>query len=280
MNQQGRSYPSDLTNQQWESIKDLIPTARRGGRRRTTDIRKVIDAFFYLNRTGCGWRYLPKEFPPWPTVYDYFTKWRISGVLENILMYLARVVRVNSGRDETPSVLIIDSQTAKAHFGESRGYDGFKKIRGRKRHIIVDTLGIIHGVRVSPANVGDVKDGLELLRMKKESLEKRGLLAIYADGGYRNKFEDKVFEMFKTRPIILRSKVVRTTSPRAIDKYSKINTVARNNLAPTRWIVERTFAWFNHYRRLARDFEKKTAHSEAMINLAMTQILLRKIHPS
>ena len=180
MNQIGRSYPSDLTNQQWDVIKDLIPPARRGGRKRTADVRKVLDAVFYLNRTGCGWRYLPENFPPWRTVYEYFSKWRSTRVLEVICEELSKIARKQSGKEEIPSVLIIDSQSAKAQFGESRGYDGFKKVRGRKRHIIVDTLGIVHGIRISPANVGDVNEGIEL----------------YADGGYRHKFADAMVETF------------------------------------------------------------------------------------
>ena len=279
MNQLGRSYPSDLTNQQWDVIKDLIPPARRGGRKRTADVRKVLDAVFYLNRTGCGWRYLPENFPPWRTVYEYFSKWRSTRVLEVICEELSKIARKQSGKEEIPSVLIIDSQSAKAQFGESRGYDGFKKVRGRKRHIIVDTLGIVHGIRISPANVGDVNEGIELLRARKPFLDQRGLRAIYADGGYRHKFADAMVETFRTKPIIIQGSTTLVGSTKPNARGAKREKVLRTNLKPTRWIVERTFAWFNHYRRLSRDFERTTASSEAMIHLAMTQILLRKMHP-
>lgn len=268
-----------MTNQQWECIKHFIPAARHGGRKRTTDVRKVLDAVFYLNRTGCGWRYLPKEFPPWPTVYDYFSRWRAAGVLERVREQLSRHARRLAGKSEVPSVIIIDSQSAKAHFGETRGYDGFKKVRGRKRHIIVDTLGIIQGVRVTAANVGDVSEGVELLKARKLFLDQRGVQAIYADGGYRHKFETAMIETFQTKPVIIQGKTKLVTSTKPNARHAKREKVLRTNLKPTRWIVERTFAWFNHYRRLARDFERTTAASEAMINLAMTQILLRKIHP-
>jgi putative transposase len=177
MNQIG-TYPSDLTNQQWEAFKDLLPRARVGGRRRTTDVRSVLNAILYLNRSGCAWRYLPKEYSPWRTVYDYFVRWRCCGVIDHILLKLSHMVRLQVGRNPQPSILIIGSQSVKASFGESRGYDGFKKVRGRKRHILVDTLGIVFAVRVSPANVGDVDEGLTLLRSAKSKIEQRGLRAI------------------------------------------------------------------------------------------------------
>jgi putative transposase len=277
---QRKEYPSDLTEQQWEIIKDLLPKPRRGGRPRTTDVREVINAIFYLNRSGCAWRYLPREFPKWQTVYDYFSRWKAQGLWENICAHLAKLARVKIGREETPSVVIIDSQSAKAHFGEHRGYDGFKKVRGRKRHILVDTLGILHGVKVGPANLADDKPGMDVIWKKQELLEKRGLKAVYADGGYRTWFECQVFGTFKTWPTIIKGKKVKQAHPNPTWKGSKVNVITHQNLTPKRWIVERTIAWFNHYRRLTRDYERKTCNSETMLYLAMTQILLRKLHPS
>lgn len=277
---QRKEYPSDLTEQQWEFIRDLLPKPRQGGRPRTIDVRAVVNAILYLNRSGCAWRYLPKDFPKWPTVYDYFSRWKSGGVWEKICAHLARLVRLQAGREETPSVVIIDSQSSKAHFGEKRGYDGFKKIRGRKRHILVDTLGILHGVKVTPANVGDSKPGIELILEKKSLLDERGLQTIYADGGYKSSFEYRLFSIFGKWPTIIKGKVTKKVSPLPQSKYAKIKVVVGTNLAPKRWIVERTIAWFNHFRRLARDFEKTTSNSEAMIYLAMTQILLRRLHPT
>lgn len=276
---QRTEYPSNLTEQQWELIKNILPKPRQGGRPRTIDVRQVMNAILYLNRSGCAWRYLPKDFPKWQTVYDYFSRWRTSGVWEKICAHLAKLVRWQQGREESPSVVIIDSQSAKAQYGESRGYDGFKKVRGRKRHILVDTLGIIHGVKVSAANLGDSGEGIDVVLKKQSFLKVRGLQAIYADGGYREKFEDQIFRTFKTRPTIVKGKVTIIPSSNPKHKGSKRKVITSSNLAPKRWIVERTFAWFNHYRRLARDFERKTSNSESMVYLAMSQILLKKLQP-
>jgi putative transposase len=240
-------------------------------------VREVINAIFYLNRSGCAWRYLPKGFPKWRTVYEYFKTWSELGLWEELCARLARQARVKAGRTETPSVVIVDSQSSKAHFGEERGYDGYKKVRGRKRHIMVDTLGILHGVKVSAANVGDSRDGAEVIIRKKNLLNEKGLAAVYADGGYRSPFDLEIFRHFKTWPTIVKGAVTTIKSPRAKDQGSKRKVITGSNLAPQRWVVERTIAWFNHYRRLARDFERKTSISEGMIYLAMTQMLLKRL---
>lgn len=254
-NQERRQYPSDLTDHQWEAIKELIPKARSGGRKRSTCVRHVLNAIFYLNRTGCTWRSLPADFPPWKTVYYYFSKWQEMNVWRSINDFLVREVRKKAGKNEAPSVLIIDSQTAKAHYGENRGYDGFKRMRGRKRQIIVDTLGMVHGIRVHAADLEDRRQGLELIKTYKP---KRRLEMIFADRAYNGCFIDQVFLKFRFWSTIV------------------VNGKA-GNLKPTRWIVERTFAWFNHYRRLSRDYERKIENSESMIYLAMTQLMLRRL---
>jgi len=137
-----------LSEAQWKSIRELIPSARSGGRPRTTDTRKVINAVLYVVNTGCAWRYLPKEYPPWKTVYDYFRSWIFAGVWKEMHELLKKRTRVLSGKEEDPSYLIIDSQSVRASSGEELGYDGFKRIRGRKRQILVDTIGMIHGVYI------------------------------------------------------------------------------------------------------------------------------------
>jgi putative transposase len=257
MSEVGRRYLSDLTEHQWELIKELIPEARSGGRPRTTCIRSVVDAIFYLNRSGCAWRYLPREYPPWKTVYDYFNKWQKINVWIRINDLLVKKIRVNDGREEFPSVYAIDSQTTKAHYGELRGYDGYKKMRGRKRQVLVDTLGLVHGVRIHAANLEDRRQGAELM----ETFEpKRRISKVIADRAYNGYFIDMVFSKFRI--------------------WTQINlNKNKDNLRPTRWVVERTFAWFNHYRRLSRDYERKTKNSESMIYLAMIQLMLRRLSP-
>jgi putative transposase len=276
MNQLRRRYPSDLTDQQWELIKGLIPAARSGGRPRTASNREILNAIFYVIRTGCAWRYLPNDFPKWQTVYEYFNRWTDLGIWEKLCDRLRGKFRQKKNHHKVPSAVVIDSQSVKAHYGEKRGYDGFKKVRGRKRHILVDTMGNLLAVRVTPANVGDSADGIKVLEKKEKFLKRRGLQAVFVDGGYRNKFEDEVFKKFKAEVKVIKGKVEVQQSKRPQDKGSKRKVMIKQNLRPIRWVVERTIAWFNHFRRLARDFEKKTCNSEATIYLAMISMLMRK----
>jgi putative transposase len=263
-----QDYPSDLSDQQWDLIKAWIPTARTGGRPRNTDVRQVVNAIFYLNRTGCAWRYLPKSFPPWRTVYGYFIQWMVSGAWTTLHEILNSKTRVMASKNESPSVLIIDSQSTKAHYGEHRGYDGYKKVRGRKRHILVDTLGLIHALRIGPADNSDREEGTHLLLVNFKP--KRKLENLYADAGYSGSFEDRVYGRFEFWPIITKRNQGNT-------KIEKRTSQPENNLKPYRWIVERTFAWFNHFKRLSRDYEKKSQVSETMIQTAMMQLMLKRL---
>ncbi len=257
MDQVGGSYPSDLTEHQWECIKGLIPDARSGGRPRTTCVRNILNAVFYVNRTGCPWRHLPRDFPPWKTVYDYFNKWQQMYLWKKINDILVKQVRLACDKKEFPSCLIIDSQTAKAHYGGHRGYDGYKKMRGRKRQILVDTLGLIHGVHIHAADLSDTKEGRRVIT---EFEPKRKVELLLADKGYRGTFADMVFLKFGLWTSIIGSK-------------------ESGNLKPKRWIVERTFAWFNFFRRLSRDYERNAKNSEAMIYVSMIQLMLRRSFP-
>lgn len=255
-------YPSDLTDEQWKLIRDLLPEARRGGRPRSTCVREVVNALFYLNRTGCAWRYLPKNFPPWQTVYDYFSKWRASGTWRRIHAVLRRELRLTYQKKARPTLLIADSQSVRAPKGESRGFDGYKHVTGRKRQILVDTLGLVHAIKVHAANLQDRKEGAALL-----DIPRRGTLkAIYADRGYSGYFCDRAFAKLGIWP--------RITS---LQPGGNGNQFVPANKQPKRWIVERTFSWFNHYRRLAKDYEKKTIYSESMIEIAMTQLMVRRL---
>jgi putative transposase len=222
----------------------------------------VLNACFYVNRTGCSWRYLPKEYPPWQTVYDYFTRWKRAGIWEEIHALLVAVLRIKSGRSNSPRLTMIDSQSVRAHYGENRGWDGFKKVRGRKRQILVDALGLVHGIRVHAANLEDRREGLTLTKIYFKKGIKPELMM--ADRAYNGCFSDYLTYYAGVKVQILSS--------------SKKDPAA-TNLKPKRWIVERTFAWFNHYKRLARDYERTTLSSETMIRIAMMQLMLRRMAP-
>lgn len=254
-----KDYPSDLAEHEWDLIEDLVPKAKPGGRPRTTDIRSVLNAIFYVLRSGCAWRYLPKNYPPWRTVYGYFSAWSALEVWEQIEHTLSRAARLMNGKTLEPSIGIIDTQSVKGSHGEERGYDGFKKVRGRKRHIIVDSLGLIIAVEVQAANLADPVGGSRALRRIAPSYIK-ALETILADRLYGNyPFPVAVAQRYEKKLILSRS-------PKE-----------GSNLKPLRWVVERTFAWFNHFRRLARDYERKTCHSESMLFLSITRILLARI---
>jgi putative transposase len=252
-------FESSLTLQQWDLIKNLIPKPRHGGRRRRTQMRSVVNAVFYLLRTGCAWRYLPKSFPPWQTVYRYFSSWSKDGVWQVINYTLCSLEREHQGRTLYPSLVIIDAQSVRASVGEKRGYDGFKKVQGRKRNIIVDTLGLIWSVNVHSAHDQDRHGGVGLLRRTPQELF-RSIHVLLADRGYaRGPFDTEAQFNYGLKLWFTMS--------------SKYGT----NLKPKRWIVERTFSWMMRFRRLVRDYERTTQNSEAMITICMIMIVLHKL---
>ena len=271
MDQARRRYPSDLTDQQWEIIKDLIPVARTGGRPRTTDVRLIVNAVLYLTRSGCAWRYLPKEYPPNKTVYDYFSRWKSSGVWRQIHFTLAIKVRVAQGRSECPSTVIIDAQSVRAHYGEERGWDGFKKVRGRKREIVVDTMGILWGVKVHAANQGENRRGFDAIENYPTTTAPKRVLG---DHSYsKSPFDGLVFHKWGIWPETKKSERILIK-----DKYGRdVKAVRESNLKPQRWIVERSFAWFNNYRRLSRDYEKKVNNSEAFLYISQISLILNRL---
>lgn len=272
MDQIGRPYPSDLTNQQWELIKDLVPQARFGGRPRKTCSRKVINAIFYVIRAGCAWRYLPKDYPPWPTVYGYFYRWKVDGTWRLIHLYLAKQSRINQIRNPTPSTVIIDAQSVRAQYGEERGWDGFKKVRGRKRQILVDTQGILWGVKVHAANQAEQKRGIEAIF--DYPLGYKIPERVVGDFSYsKPPFDVEVFRHWNIWPEI--RKGVQSTVKTKAGRSKKVIKI--DNLKPQRWKVERTFAWFNNFRRLNRDYEKKTSNSEILLFISQIPLLLNRI---
>lgn len=271
MSQGRRLYPSNLTDQQWEIIRNLIPPARSGGRPRTTDPRAIVNAILYLTRSGCAWRYLPRDFPPHQTVYDYFCRWKCSGLWRKIHFILAKQVRIQEGRNESPSTVIIDAQSVRAAKGEERGWDGFKKVRGRKREILVDTLGIIWGAKVHAANQGENRKGIEAVETFPNVKIPERLLGDYSYG--ISPFDVQLHQLWKIWPQTVKGKC-RTEKSRY---ESKIKKVEISNLKPKRWIVERSFAWLNNYRRLSRDYEKKVCNSEAFLYISQIPILLNRL---
>lgn len=270
-----RLYPSDLSDQQWEIIKDLIPLARSGGRPRTTDVRLVVNAVLYLTRTGCAWRYLPRDFPPSKTVYDYFVRWKCSGVWRQIHLKLTKHVRTADGRSESPSTVIIDAQSVRAQYGEERGWDGFKKVRGRKREIVVDTLGLLWAAKVHAANQSESRRGFEAVDTYPSV---KPPLRLLGDGGYsRAPFDVQLFNKWGIWPETKKGKKGIVTD----ERFRESKTVAESNLKPQRWIVERSFAWFNHSRRLARDYERSVSNSEIFLYISQIPMLLKRLelHP-
>jgi len=255
-----KPYPSDLSDAQWAIIEPLIPTSVVG-RPRTHDLREVLNAIFYLNRSGCQWDMLPHDLPPKSTVYGYFAQWRDDGTWQEILDALRRAVRQAKGREPSPSIACIDSQTVKgSEVGGQRGYDGGKKIRGVKRHIVVDTLGLLLVVAVSAASADDGTYAPEVLRRLTAEQAVR-LKEVRADGKYRNHRLDAYLEESKSG-----YRIVLVERPDGSTGWVRL---------PKRWVVERSFAWLGRYRRNSRDYEWHTYSSEAMLKISSIHRMLR-----
>lgn len=257
-----KPYPTDLTDAQWCIIKPLLPAASQRGRKRTVSLREVLNGIFYLLRSGCAWRLLPHNFPAWQTTYGYFRRWRLQGVWEAVNDALRESVRVAAGREAEPSMGIIDSQSVKgSSVAGERGVDPFKAVKGRKRHILVDTMGLLLTVVCHTANTQDRK-GARWVLAKAAAKGFSRMQLILADGGYGG------------APL---AKWLASLVTWTLDVVNRPKGQKGFVLQARRWVVERTFAWLGRYRRLSRDYEVLPETSESFVYLAMIHLMLTRL---
>jgi putative transposase len=256
-------YETDLSDEQFALLEPFLPKPKRLGRP-PADLRQVLNGILYLVRTGCQWRLLPKDFPPWSTVHTWYRRWRRDGTWEDIHEALRRQVRRQAGRAPSPRSSAVDSQSVKTPAaGGDSGFDAGKKVKGRKRHIWVDSLGLLLAVSVTTADVSDARAACDLLyRRSWDELSR--LEVVYADNGYRAGYLHE--EVFKGAPFRLH------VVGRPADAEGFV-------LLPQRWVVERTFAWLGRSRRLAKDYEHRIESSEAMIEISMIHLMLGRLAP-
>jgi len=256
-----KRYPTDLTDEEWAWIVPLLPKPSKRGRKPEVDLREVLNAIRYMTRSGGGWRMLPKDFPPWQTVYWWFRRFVRLMLFQTIHDIALMVDRERVGREASPSAGVVDSQTVKAPAPRAkRGYDAGKKTVGRKRHVVVDTDGRLLIVNLTPADISDSAGAPTIL----DATRKRWpwLKHLFADGAYdRTQLMDKAAFLDFVVEVI-----------RRVDKEPGFKVL------PRRWVVERTFAWMTRWRRLVRDYETRIDVSEAMIQVALGSVLLRRIN--
>lgn len=257
-----KRYPSDLTDEEWSSMEPLMPARAKRGRRRQIDFREVLNAIRYMVRSGCEWRMLPVDFPPWQTIYWWFRRFVRQPLFRTIHDVALMIDRERVGREASPSAGALDSQSIKAPSAGERGFDAGKKVVGRKRHIAVDTDGRLLMVNLTTADISDSAGAQKIL----DAIRKRWpwMKHLFADGAYdRRQLLDKAAYRDFTIEIVRRT-----------------DNEPGFKVLPRRWVVERTFGWMTRYRRLVRDYEERMDVSEAMIFVAMGSLLVRRIaHP-
>ncbi|MCO5052678.1 MAG: IS5 family transposase [Verrucomicrobiae bacterium] len=254
-------YTTDLSDFEWQLLQNYFPKPASTGRPRKHSYRELLNAMFYLVRTSCQWRNLPKDFAPWGTVYHYFRKWKQSGLWERIHTRLRQQVRRAARRHAQPSAAIVDSQSVKSsECSDARGYDAGKKINGRKRHLLVDTLGLVLLVLVLPANIQDRDGARQLLDQHFGRRPRRRVKHLWADAGYAGTLVAWALAVWRCTVEIV--------------KRTELHTFKG---LPRRWVVERTFGWLNRYRRLSRDYERQAHTGETMVYLAMIRLMLARL---
>ena len=283
-------YPTDLTDAEWEYLAPHLPPASPRGRPRVHSYRVILNAIFYLVRGGCAWRLLPRDLPPWRTVYHYFRVWRDDGTWEQLNTALREQLRVRHGHEAQPSAGIVERQSVKTTgVGGPRGYDGGKKINGRKRHVLVDTRGFVLSATVHAANIAD-RDGIKLLLAEEAtggqpSIRERfpRLTHLWLDGGYNGAGRGKSWveqALGWTVDIVKhprRPRGVWAYEDAVIDWAAILPPPGFRGVLPRRWVVERTFAWLGQNRRFSKDFERLTSTGEALIYIAMTRLMVRRL---